>query len=472
MTKVLVIGGGISGLSTAWWLRQHGIEVEVWEAAAQPGGKISSTWEDGYLTERAAGLLVNFRPEIDQLLRETGLVNCKQARREDVKRYIMHQGSLAEIPMKAPDFIRSPLWSRSVKLRLLAEILIPRGDNAQETVTSFITRRFGRELLERAIDPFIAGTLASDPDAANAQAVLPRLTALERRYGSITMGMLVNRLLKRRRANNAETFTFRHGMSELIQTLATTTGIRSRCGVRVTSIYRQRDGWRATAETGSGSCSITVPKVVLSTPAGITASIIDGIDHRLSALLKEIEYAPIAVLHLGLNRSHIRHPLDGTGFLVPRGEKIPFNGNLWMSSLFPERAPRNKTLLTTYLGGFRHPEQIEQDDQRIIETVLSRLTPLLDIQGEPEYVRVDRHGKGLPLYHGNYSERTLSIRRQLQQLPGLYLSANYLDGVSVRERIYQGRETAQQISNELRARVKINSHFDRRSIPSGCVAKT
>ncbi len=464
--EVLIVGGGISGLATAWWLKQYGIEVEVWEAEAQPGGKICSTREDGYLTERAAGLLVNFRPEIDQLLREAGLDSCKQARRENIKRYIIHQGSLAEVPMKAPAFFRSPLWSLSVKLRLLAEILIPRGDNEQETVSSFITRRFGREVLERAIDPFVAGTLASDPDTANAQAVLPRLTALERRYGSITMGMLVNCLLKRRRANNAETFTFRHGMSELIQALAAPTnrhsgmdcrnpdamdgdqGVNLRCGIRVTGISRQCDGWRVTAETGSGICSLTVPRVVFCTPADITSSIIAGIDHRLSALLREIDYAPIAVLHLGLNRKKIRNPLDGTGFLVPRGEKIPFNGNLWMSSLFPERAPLDKVLLTTYLGGFRHPEQIEQDDQWITETVLSRLTPLLDIQGVPEYVRVDRHFKGLPLYHGNYSERIHNIRRQLQQLPGLYLSANYLDGVSVRERIYQGRQTAQQISDQ------------------------
>ncbi|MBG7600958.1 MAG: protoporphyrinogen oxidase, partial [Gammaproteobacteria bacterium] len=200
-TDVLIIGGGISGLSTAWWLAQQGIEVEVWEADERPGGKIRTHCEDGYMTEQAAGLLVNFRPEIDSLIKESGLENSLRQRDDQLNRYIVHQGKLTQVPMLLPALLSSPLWSLPAKLRLMTEIFISRGSDEGETVSEFVRRRLGQEVLDTAMDPFISGTLASDPDLAEAQSVLPRLTALESRYGSLTAGMLVNRVLKRRRAN-------------------------------------------------------------------------------------------------------------------------------------------------------------------------------------------------------------------------------------------------------------------------------
>ena len=177
--------------------------MEVWEADGRPGGKIRSTRENGYLTERAAGLLVNYHSEVDQLITDTGLASHKTLRDDNLNRYVVHKGQLASVPMKLPGMMNSSLWSWQAKLRLMTEILIPRGGKDNETVSEFITRRLGREMLETAIDPFVAGTLASDPDKAEARSVLPRLTTLERRYGSLTMGMLINRVLKRRRANIA-----------------------------------------------------------------------------------------------------------------------------------------------------------------------------------------------------------------------------------------------------------------------------
>ncbi|MCU7815023.1 MAG: protoporphyrinogen oxidase [Candidatus Thiodiazotropha sp. (ex Rostrolucina anterorostrata)] len=206
-TSVLIVGGGISGLSTAWWLAQQGVSVEVWEADERAGGKIRTTREAGYTTERAAGLLVNFRNEIDQLIQQAGLTHHKRVRDQSLNRYLVHRGELTQVPMLMPALLASPLWSLSAKLRLMTEILIPRGHQDDETVSTFIERRLGKEILDTAMDPFVSGTLASDPDLAEARSVLPRLKLLEQRYGSLTMGMLVNRLLKRRRANKADTVT-------------------------------------------------------------------------------------------------------------------------------------------------------------------------------------------------------------------------------------------------------------------------
>lgn len=177
--KTLVIGGGISGLSTAWWLAQQGVGVELWERGPRPGGKIHTRREAGYTTEQAAGLVMNFRAETDRLIEAAGLSAHKHSRGGQMRRYLVHRGELTEVPMQIGAMARSPIWSRSCKLRLLTEILVPKGGDPRETVSEFITRRLGREILETAMDPFVSGTLASEPDFANAQTVLPRLTELD-----------------------------------------------------------------------------------------------------------------------------------------------------------------------------------------------------------------------------------------------------------------------------------------------------
>ena len=448
-TEVLIIGGGISGLSTAWWLAQQGIEVEVWEADERPGGKIRTAREEGYVTERAAGLLVNFRPEIDSLIKQSGLTNSLRQRDDQLNRYIVHQGELTQVPMLLPALLKSPLWSLSAKFRLMAEPFIPRGSAESETVSEFVRRRLGQEVLDTAMDPFISGTLASDPDLAEAQSVLPRLTALENRYGSLTAGMLVNRVLKRRRANTADTFSFQGGMSELVDALARTPGVTVRCGARATGIINHGNQWQVEGVVNETPNSIRVPQLVMSTPADVSGKLLDPIDSHLGELLCGIEYSPVAVLHMGLKSSNIKHPLDGTGFLVAKQNHLPVNGNLWMSSLFPERAPRGHTLLTSYLGGVHHPQQLHQSDEELSSTVLDCLRPLLGIRGPAEYVKVERHQQGLPLYHGRYRARIDAIDERLGGLSGLHLNANYMHGVSVRERIFQGRQVADKIAKAL-----------------------
>jgi len=446
-TPVLIIGAGISGLSTAWWLAQQGIAVEVWEADGRPGGKIRSTHESGYVTERAAGLLVNFRPEIDQLIAQSGLTGAKCARPDDLNRYLVHQGRLQAVPMQFPALARSPLWSWQAKLRLLLEGFIPRGQQPDESASRFITRRLGKAILDTAFDPFIAGTLAADPEQAEARSVLPRLTALEQRYGSITLGVLINRLIRpqKRRANNADTFSFQGGMSDLIERLSHTPGVRLRYAMRVTEVSRDSTGWQVHARSGNSCHSRQVSQLVITTPADVTATLLSALDRPLSRLLAEIRYAPVATAHLGFAREQLTHPLDGTGFLVPRQANLNFNGNLWMSRLFPGRAPQGKVLLTSYLGGTRHPDTIDWSDEQIADTLLAQLTPLLGLKGGADYLRIDRHTQGLPLYHGRHQERVETIHARLTAHPGLHLNANYLDGVSVRDRIYQGSKTSRVV---------------------------
>lgn len=450
-TDVLIIGAGISGLSLGWWLARHGLQVEIWEADDRVGGKIKSTRQDGYLTERAAAMVMNFRPEVSELIAETGLESVKTVRRAEAeaRRYLLHNDQLTDLPMRLGAMAFSPLWSLRGKLRLLAEPFIPPVYRKDESVSRFIKRRLGKEMLEKAVEPFVAGTLASDPDLASAEACLPRLTALERRYGSITAGIIVNRLLRRRTACVTDTFSFRNGMTTLVDTLARTSGMQISTSYQVSDVTRKANTWQVTANVPNGRRSIQASHVVITTPAPQAAALVSSLDNGLAGLLGEIKYAPVNIVHMGFDRTAIRHALDGSGFLVPRDalgkENSALTGNLWMSTLFPNRAPEGKVLLSSYIGGARMPEVQGWDTEHCLRTTLSSLTRLLGIKADPEMVKVDRHARALPLYHGPHQARLQAIANRLQQLPGLYLEANYRGGVSVRDRIARGRIVAKQI---------------------------
>lgn len=444
---VLIIGGGISGLASAWWLAHSGLSVEVWEAGKRPGGKIMSTRQDGYLTERAASMVLNFRPEVAELVREAGLEPAKTARlpAAEARRYLLHQGRLKALPMRLGAMVASPLWSLRGKLRLLAEPFIFSSGRADESVSEFITRRLGHEILEKAMEPFIAGTLAADAEQASAAAVMPRLAELERRYGSIGAGILVNRVLRRRTACTTETFSFNGGMGTLVETLARTPGINLRSGHSAEELSRDGNNWQATATAQYGQRTVSACHVIVATPATAAATLVASTDNELAELLRGIDYASLAVVHTGMDRDAVGHPLDGTGFLAPRGESATLTGNMWMSTLFPDRAPPGKILLTSYLGGARAPQVADWDDGRLVDEVLGTLRPLMDLKSDPEMVRIDRHCEALPLYHGTYQARMQAITARLQHIPGLHLEANYRGGVSVRDRLACGHAVAKQI---------------------------
>ncbi|MCP4700176.1 MAG: protoporphyrinogen oxidase [Gammaproteobacteria bacterium] len=452
---VLIIGGGISGLSVAGWLAREGVSAEVWEWETNPGGKIRSSQTGGYLTESAASMVMNFRPEVNRLLNFSGLLNAKTLRSSVAEngRYVVHNRRLALLSMRLGELIFSPLWSLRGKLRLLAEPFIPKGGSEEESVSRFISRRLGKEFLENAMEPFVAGVLASDPDLANASQVLPRLAVLERRYGSLTLGVFLHKILRRRTAVVSEVFSFANGMADLTETLAKTPGLHFHGGLSVSELAPATTsrGWRVTATSSRGERTVHARQVVLSTPADTAANLLAPLDSELSTLLHGIQYAPLSVVHLGFDKSAVRHPLDGAGFLVPRREHLALSGNLWMSTLFPGRAPQGKVLLSSYLGGARLAHAAAWDDERSAAKVMSDLKPLLGIRSSPEMVRIDRHERALPLYHGAYHGRLREIEKHLQQLPGLHLAANYRGGVSVRDRICCAHALTARILQERKA---------------------
>jgi len=442
---VLVVGGGISGLAIAHCLARSGLAVEVWEGDERIGGKIRSVAKQGYRLECAASMAMHFRSELDPFLRAAGLEESKLARAPGAARYVLDAGRLVEVPSRPGGLLGTPILSAAGKLRMLAEPFAPRSRNPHESAAEFVTRRLGREFLEKLFEPYVAGPLASDAGLAEARATLPRLTALEGRYGSLVVGALFRKLWRSSGGGRPQAFSFAGGMATLVEALASRGGFRVRSRLRAGEVRPVRGGWVTTGESNGAPLTAFSRHLVLSTPAGAAASLVEGADAELARLLRGIEYASVNVVHTGFDRSRLGRRLDGSGFLLPRGSGFAANGCLWMSSLFPACAPEGRVLLSTYLGGARNRAAADWDDERSLDAVMSMLNALLGIKVGPEVLHIVRHSHALPLYHGAYTRRLAAVDSRLASLSGLHLEANYRGGISVRDRILRAEAVAARI---------------------------
>ncbi len=457
--ETLVIGGGISGLSSAWQLAALGNPVEVWEAEQQAGGKIQTQQDQGYTTEQAASMVLNFRPEVREFLHQSGLDQHKLLRTPTSKRYLIHHGQLQEMPMKAGGMLFSPIWSLPGKIRLMLEPLIVSRASDNESVADFIRRRFGNEMLDKALSAYISGTLASDPELADSTSVLPHLTRLERRYGSLTVGALMHKLRNKKSASITEGFSFRGGMSTMVDELAGRLGENLRTGYRIQSIEPDSRGWQVSAVTPQGEQHCHAERLIICTPASVTAGLLRPHNKPLTELLDEIEYAPLSVIHLAYAQHSLQHDALGTGFLTPWREKLKLNGSMWMHNLFEHRAPEGQVLLSNYLGGSRNPHITQWPEQQRIDLAHHELKSLLGIRGEPLWSKVNHHAQALPLYHGHYAQRQQAIAKAVETTPGLYLQANYLGGVSIRDRILCAQKLAAQLNRVATENCPVAEHI-------------
>ncbi len=451
-TDVLVIGGGISGLAIARLLSNAGVQVELWERESRTGGKIQTQRHEGYRLEQSASIVMNFRADVNRFLHECGLDEYKTSLAPATKRHLIVDDQLCQMPLKLMSMMASPVWSWQSKLRMALEPFVKKGGDTKESAASFIRRRLGSEFLGKAMEPYIAGILASDAEQANAASVLPRMTALEQRYGSLSLGMLAHKLRGHRTAMPAESFSFGNGMSTLTDILtrgnkaSDNFSLRSQCEAQ--QIVRTKKGWRVHGRAGNTEYELQTRQIIVSTPADAAAVLTNNVDAELSSLLSSIEYAPVAVVHAGFDRTAISHPLEGNGFLTPGTGKLVVNGCLWMSSLFPDRSPDGKVLMSNYLGGARLPEAASWDRERCVDEIMQGLKPLLGISQEPEMVKIHRHKQALPMYNGAYETLLNAIAKQLENLPGLHLCANYIGGISVRDRIACAYQLADKIVPE------------------------
>ena len=455
---VVVVGAGISGLVTAYRLQAAGLAVQVLDAAPRPGGVIGSVARDGCLFERGPNSALDTSPLIGELVAALGLgPQLRFASAVADKRYVVRDGVLLALPVSPGAFLSTRLFSASAKLALLREIFVARSPpQAEESIAAFVRRRLGREFLDYAIDPFVAGIYAGDPERISVRAAFPKLHALEQRWGSLIRGQVLGARERRRQletaGNTAKSFSFELGMQQLTDALAAALSGLS-LNTRATRIERDAAGvftlhakqqerhheWRARA-------------LVLATPAHATAALLREHAPDAVAALEAIDYAPVASVASAYARSAIEHPLDGFGCLVPRNEKRRILGVLFSSSMFDGRAPAGTALLTTFVGGQRNPELPGLPEEQIAALAHDEHGALLGSCSLPLFQAVTRWPRAIPQYTLGHLQRVARTAAAQRALPGLFFCASWKGGVSVGDCIRGGHLEADAVAAWLRAR--------------------
>lgn len=436
---VAVVGGGISGLTTAFHLVRAGKRVAVLEASKRVGGAMETYADGAWRFEMGPNTVLENNESVSRLIRESGLEGDKLvAAPASKRRYLYKGGGLIPLPASPGGFLTTPLFSLGAKLRLLREPWIgrPPGE-AEETIAQFVRRRLGNAFLDYAVGPFVSGVYAGDPERLSVRWAVPKIHALEAEHGSLIRGALARR---KGPAPGGAMISFREGLEELPRRLAREIG-DVRTGLACQRVTRADGGFRV--ETSAGP--VEAERVVLAVPADAAAHLLEEATSGGSRLFAEIPYAAVAVVSLGWRRAEVGHPLAGFGFLAPRKEGLRVLGCLFTSELFPGRAPDGHVALAAFAGGRTDPEIVGWDDERIVATLVSELRGPLGLRGEPSFRHVRRWPRAIPQYelgHGRFVERAREIERAL---PGLAVGGNFLAGVSVPDCIKNATAMAAQM---------------------------
>jgi oxygen-dependent protoporphyrinogen oxidase len=447
MIDFALVGAGISGLATAWFLQRAGFSVSVFEAAAEPGGTIGSYREAGFLIERGPNSTLENTEALGELIAGVGIrAELQLANPQARRRYILKQGRLLPLPLSPLAFLRTPLFSGRAKLRLLGEPFVGRAQE-EESIAQFVRRRLGSEFLDWALDPFVSGVYAGDAERLSVQAAVGKVYALEREYGSLLLGA-VRRALAGGRSGPAPAgrlISFSGGMAALPRAVSAALGEAVQLGTRVTRLERMETGWRL--HRAGKPLAVPARRVVLAMPAYAAAALVEPFAAKLASELRDIEYPPVASVALGFPRSAVQHPLDGFGFLVPRRLGVETLGCLFSSTLFPGRAPQGQVLLTAFIGGARNPQLLERKPEALVQQVLRDIEPVLGLRGEPSLRQVSCWPRAIPQYQIGHLQRLHRIDAAFSALPGLYRRANWSDGISVADCVRNGRDFARRFSD-------------------------
>jgi len=454
----IVVGAGISGLTTAHRLARLSRSVAIVDAAPAAGGVIGTRRRDGFLYETGPNSTLDTTPLINALLSDLGIANERiDANAVAATRYVVRDGRLIPLPGSPRAFLRTKAFTLAAKLRLLREPFIQRTrSGVDESIATFARRRLGAEFLDYAIDPFVAGIYAGDPERISVGAAFPRLLALELAHGSLIKGQIAGARARKKdkevAKNVASSFSFRGGMQTLTDALAKALP-PIEYGTKVQRVVRDEDGSFAVEGIRNGApVAWRASSVVVAAPAHATASMIVGIAPDAAMALAAVDYAPIAIVASAYRRADVAHSLAGFGFLVPRREHEHILGCLFSSSMFVGRAPEGSVLLTSFAGGRRNPEIESATDAEVASMVREELAARLGADGAPLWQEVIRWPQAIPQYDIGHLDRMRRIDAAEAAVPGLYFCANYRGGVAVGDRIKMGQFTAEQVDAFIAAR--------------------
>jgi oxygen-dependent protoporphyrinogen oxidase len=447
IVDVAVIGGGVSGLATAYELQRRGHRVVVLERQVRAGGNAVSERIGGFLMEHGPSTVNAASAEAGQVAAALGIATDRCDLGDAVRyRYLTDRDSLARITTHPFGFLTSDYLSLGARLRLMAEPLLPgRKDSGDETIAGFFSRRFGREFTERVIDPLTGGLYAGSADELSMAAVFPALLDMERGHGSITRAVFARRR-NGKRMPGRRLHSWPGGIGTLPEALSQALGSALRTGVAVRSLRRGPNGYRIDAGAAG---AFTARAVVLATQPHVAAGLLEGLDDTAAAAAGAIAAPPLAVVFLGYRREQIEHPLDGLGYLTATGEGRTLSGAQFCSTMFPGRAPAGHVALAGYMGGARAPELARLPAADLVAATRDEFADLLGARGEPVVTRVRQWVRGLPQYTSGHPGRVAALRAAEQAWPGLFFAGNYLSGPSIAACLEQAAASASCVDSHL-----------------------
>lgn len=448
MSRIVIAGAGIAGLSIAHAIRQRdpAVDLVILERADRPGGNVRTETVDGYTCEWGPDGFLDNAPDTLRLAHDVGLDGRLLPSNDSARRrFIFRSGRLHEVPVSPGAFITSGLLSPRGKARVAWEPFARRRPETDETIHEFAARRIGREAATILIDSMVSGIFAGDARALSLRACFPKMWQLESDHGGLFRALLATRRQRRREdavgAPAGRLTSFKGGMTELIDGVAAAVGGALRVSTPVIGLRPGRSAQAFRPDLPSSGLTVITPgrsfeadAVILTGPSSDAGSLVRPFDSTLAALLAEIETAPLVVVAMGFDAAAIaadRGAPDGFGFLVPRCEGIRILGALWESSIYADRAPEGKALVRVMIGGARDPGAVDVEEDELLAIVRRELRETMGLHVAPEFVRVIRHRRGIPQYTNGHVARLQRIDTLLQAHPGLFLAGNSYRGVSI-----------------------------------------
>ncbi len=460
-SRVAIIGAGITGLSTAYYLQKSrpDLQLSVLEAGTQAGGILQTVHRNGFLVELGPDMFITREPEALELCEELGFADqLIPTNSENRGAFLVHRGKLQKMPegwtMMTPtslwSTITTPLLSLRGKLRVLGEYFIPRRkESSDESLASFTRRRLGREAFDNIIQPLIGGIYTADPEKLSMNATLKAFVDMEREDGGLIRGGL--KQLRNRQSDTTSTgarygmfVAPRDGMQTLADAIVNVLPARTmEYGVQVTGVQATETGMAVTVE--NDSTKREYDKVIVTTSSQITAELLRENFPQLSETIDDIPLSGANVLCMAYARKDIDHPLDAFGIVCPIKENRPVIAISISSQKFAGRAPDDHVLFRVFVGGALQPNLLDLTDEQLIQSSREQLKELLGVRGEPLFTEIVRWHKKMPQYHVGHVELVDSIEAQVAKIPNLELAGNAYRGVGIPFCIRSAKNAVQRL---------------------------
>jgi len=443
--KIAIVGGGISGLTTAFYLHQGmpDAQITVFEKEATLGGKMMTKEVDGFYFEAGSNGFLSNKPDTLELVKLCGCDDILIRSNDAARKRFIYKDSLCPLPESPKAFLQTPLLSLAGKLRVAGEFFMPaKKDNSDETLQSFGYRRVGKEMTDVFLDAMVAGIFASTPKSISVNAAFPAVVKLEREYGGLFRGMIAKK--KKEAGPGGVLMSFTKGVSSFIERLSLAAACEIRTGCSVQKIDKRDKGYTLSVDGDM----MDFDKVILSIPSYESAALLKDTDSELSSMLSSIDYSPISIVGFGYN--DLQHDLDGFGLLTTTSAHKEILGVLWDSSIFNDRAPQGKKSVRVMIGGQRNRDLALKDEEKLKEMAQRGIHETMGIDAQPDVTFVERYEKGIPNYTVGHAEKMAKLFEKLAQHQGLYLNSNAYFGVGLNDCVSHSKQCAQNVLKEMR----------------------